>query len=232
MGFLALPANLERVRNEIASVQKREGLTGPVRIVGVTKGHPPSAVRAALDAHLTDVGENRVQEALEKQHELQGLPVDWHLIGHLQRNKAKLVPGRFALIHSVDSSRLAESLQRALERSDVRHGRQDILVQVNVAGEEQKNGCHPDELGDIVQRVSELPQLRLRGLMTMAPFVDSEREQRAVFGGLRRLREQLAANGVAAPELSMGMTNDYHAAVAEGATILRLGTVLFGARGR
>ncbi len=232
MGFPTLATNLERVRDEIATVQAREGLDGEVRIVAVTKGHPASAVQAALAARLSDVGENRIQEALGKQEKLCGLPVDWHLIGHVQRNKAKFVPGRFAVVHSVDSGRLAESLQRAVERSNAGCGAQDILVQVNVAGEQQKNGCRPDDLGDIVQRITELPLLHLRGLMTMAPWVDGEREQRTVFAGLRRLREQLEASGIAAHELSMGMTNDYRAAVAEGATILRLGTVLFGARGR
>ena len=227
MDFAQLPANLGRVREEIARIQSREGLRGAVRIVAVTKGHSVEAVSAALRAGLPDVGENRVQEALEKQDAASGLPVTWHLIGHLQTNKAKFVPGRFGWVHSVDSTRVAEGLSRAAPAGTESL---KVLIQVNVAGEAQKNGCDPAAAGEIADRVAELAGLELAGLMTMAPLTDEERVQRRVFGDLRRLRESLERQGRRLPELSMGMSADYHAAVAEGATMLRLGTVLLGER--
>jgi hypothetical protein len=228
MSFAALPGHLARVREEIARVQAREGLGHAVRIVAVTKGHPAAAVRAALDAGLTDVGENRVQEAIQKQDQLPPLPVRWHLVGHLQTNKAKRVPGRFALVHSVDSSRVADALDQAARRGD--GGALAVLLQVNVAGEGQKSGCRPEDAVELAQHVAALPGLALAGLMTMAPFTDDEAEQRAAFAGLRRLQERLVQGGLPLPELSMGMSGDYGAAVAEGATMVRLGTVLFGER--
>ena len=230
MVFADFARNLARVRERIESVQVREGLHSDVRIVAVTKGHAPAAVEVALAAGATDVGENRIQEALSKQEALAGLPVEWHLIGHLQTNKAKHVPGRFALVHSIDSLRVAEALQRAMENKVAGSDPLPVLVQVNVAREPQKAGCDPAELAQLVAAVRELSRLRLRGLMTMAPLTDDVAEQRRVFAALRRLREDLATGGWDMPELSMGMSGDYEAAVAEGATILRLGTVLFGER--
>lgn len=227
MAFADLPGHLARVREDIARIQAREGLRGVVRIVAVTKGHPVQAVRAAMEAGLPDVGENRVQEALEKQDAAAGIPVTWHLIGHLQTNKAKLVSGRFAWVHSVDSPRVAEALSRAAAAGAAPL---KVLIQVNVAGEAQKSGCEPGAAGEIAGRVAGLPGLELAGLMTMAPLTDDERVQRRVFGDLRRLRESLEGQGHRLAELSMGMSGDYHAAVAEGATMLRLGTVLLGER--
>jgi pyridoxal phosphate enzyme (YggS family) len=186
------------------------------------------AVRAALDAGLPDVGENRVQEALDKQDAAGGIPVTWHLIGHLQTNKAKHVPGRFGWVHSVDSVRVAEALGRAVALAGA--GPLKVLIQVNLAGEAQKSGCDPAVAGEIAGRAAELAGLELAGLMTMAPLTDDERVQRRVFGELRRLRESLERQGCRLPELSMGMSGDYPAAVAEGATMLRLGTVLLGER--
>jgi pyridoxal phosphate enzyme (YggS family) len=228
MDFATLPGNLGRVREEIARIQSREGLRSVVRIVAVTKGHPVQAVRAALDAGLPDVGENRVQEALDKQDAAGGIPVTWHLIGHLQTNKAKHVPGRFGWVHSVDSVRVAEALGRAVALAGA--GPLKVLIQVNLAGEAQKSGCDPAVAGEIAGRAAELAGLELAGLMTMAPLTDDERVQRRVFGELRRLRESLERQGCRLPELSMGMSGDYPAAVAEGATMLRLGTVLLGER--
>ncbi len=232
MDFAALPRNLARVREEIARIQAHEGLTREVRIVAVTKGHSTAAVSAASAAGIADVGENRVQEALGKQDVARDLSLRWHLIGHLQTNKAKFVPGRFAMVQSVDSVRLAEALQRAAEKRDATNEPMDVLLQVNVALEPQKTGCDPKDLQEIAERVSECEALKLRGLMTMAPFTDDEIEQRRAFSALRLLREELQSKGYDADELSMGMSGDYKAAVAEGATILRLGTVLFGERPR
>lgn len=230
MDFEALPANLERVRDEIARIQDYEGVSSGVLIVAVTKGHPVAAVKAASVAGLRAVGENRVQEALAKQGEVEDLSVDWHLIGHLQTNKAKYVPGRFALLHSVDSVRLADALQLALERRGTDGERLAVLIQVNASLESQKSGCDPGQVGEVANHVAGLSRLELRGLMTMAPFTEDETVQRKVFASVRRLREELASSGLAVPELSMGMSADFRAAVAEGATIVRLGTVLFGER--
>jgi pyridoxal phosphate enzyme (YggS family) len=232
MDFATLPQNLSCVRDEIASIQASEGLDGPVQVVAVTKGHPVAAVTAAHAAGISDVGENRVQEALSKQDVLTDLPVRWHLIGHVQTNKAKFVPGRFHLVHSIDSVRLVDALQRAAGRLLPGDAEIDVLVQVNVAHEPQKSGCDPEELDEIVERLVACSALRFRGLMTMAPLTNDERMQREVFASLRRLRDELQSSGHDADELSMGMSGDYRAAVAEGATILRLGTVLFGERPR
>jgi pyridoxal phosphate enzyme (YggS family) len=230
MDFTALSANLRRVEEEIARVQAEEGVSSRVRVVAVTKGHPLEFVHAAAAVGMVEVGENRVQEALAKQDAAADLKVNWHLIGHLQSNKAKHIPGRFAMVHSVDSLRIAEALSRATARTSEVSGPLEVLIQVNVGKEPQKNGCEPETAGEIVSYVAESPSLTARGLMTMAPFGDDEGDQRKVFEALRLLRDKLEKEGFELPELSMGMSNDYRAAVAEGATILRLGTVLFGER--
>jgi pyridoxal phosphate enzyme (YggS family) len=229
MQFPALADNLARVCDEIARVQAAEGVRRNVRIVAITKGHPPVAVREAAAVGLGDVGENRVQEALEKREQVADVPVAWHLVGHLQTNKAKFVPGRFACVHSLDSAHVAQALARAVSR--LGHAEPvEVLVQVNVSGEIQKSGCPPAAAPEVAALIAQLPELRLIGLMTMAPFTDDTAVQRRVFASLRELRDRLARDGLSLPELSMGMSGDYRAAVAEGATMLRLGTVLFGER--
>jgi PLP dependent protein len=198
-----------------------------VTIVAVTKGFGTDAIHAALAAGLADIGENRVQEALQKQDALHGQPgIRWHLIGHLQRNKAKLVPGRFELVHSIDSLDLARELDRRASAA-VR-----VLLQVNVAGESQKSGCTPQEARALARQIAALGQLRLEGLMTLAPLTDDVDVQRRTFRGLRLLRDTIKEDGVWLPTLSMGMSGDYATAVAEGATMIRLGTALFGPRER
>src|SRR5207237_6607474 len=223
----ALPERLARVRAEIARRQAAAGRTHPVTIVAVTKGFGLDAVAAALDAGLADLGENRVQEALDKLDTPVGRRATWHLIGHLQSNKAKLVAGRFALVHSLDSVALAEELER---RADMAGARQRVLVQVNVAGEAKKSGCAPADAPAMARRVAALPHLALEGLMTIAPFTDARDVQRRTFRGLRELRDALQEEGLWLPTLSMGMSADYGPAVEEGATVIRLGTVLFGPR--
>jgi len=227
MNFGALPERLAHVRAEIARRQAIAGRTHPVTIVAVTKGFGLHAVEAALGAGLTDLGENRVQEALEKLDTPAGRRATWHLIGHLQRNKAKLVAGRFALVHSVDSTALAEELDK---RAGAQGARQRVLLQVNVAGEAQKSGCAPADALAVARRVAALPHLALEGLMTIAPFTDAADVQRRTFRGLRELRDALQEEGLWLPTLSMGMSADYGPAVEEGATVIRLGTVLFGPR--
>src|SRR6266516_2314461 len=211
MSFAALPERLAQVRAEIARQQAAGGWTHAVTIVAVTKGFGPDAVTAAAGAGLSDIGENRVQEAVQKQEELgagsQELGIRWHLIGHLQRNKAKVVPGRFELVHSVDSVELATELDRKAE-VPLR-----VLLQVNVAGEAQKSGCALDEAPALARAVARLPRLGLEGLMTLAPLTDDVDVQRRTFGGLRRLRDALQEDGLWLPALSMGMSADYATAV-------------------
>ena len=227
MSFEGLAGRLAHVRAEIAQRQARGGWSHPVTIVAVTKGFGVDAVQAALDVGLADIGENRVQEALDKIASPVGPRATWHLIGHLQRNKAKLVPGRFAVVHSLDSAELAAELAKRAAAAAVK---QRVLLQVNVAGEEQKSGCAPAEVPALARRVAAESALALEGLMTLAPLTDDTDVQRRTFRGLRELRDHLKEDGLWVPMLSMGMSADYAMAVEEGATVIRLGTVLFGAR--
>jgi len=227
MDFGALPERLAHVRAEIARRQAAAGWSHPVTVVAVTKGFGLDAVEAALAAGLTDLGENRVQEAVAKIDTPVGGRATWHLIGHLQRNKAKYVPGRFALVHAVDSAALAEELDG---RAAAHGGTVRALLQVNVAGEAQKSGCAPVETPGLARRVAALPHLALEGLMTIAPLTDDEAVQRRTFRSLRELRDALKEDGLWLPTLSMGMSGDYGVAVEEGATVIRVGTALFGAR--
>jgi len=226
MDFPGLPARLALVRETVAKSQAMRGWQHPVRIVGVTKTHGPEAVRAAVAAGLRDVGENRVQEALQKQQELTDLAVEWHLIGTLQRNKARNAVGRFALIHSVDRVDLAAELDRRLAVES----RQRVLVQVNCSTEPQKGGVSPASLPALLDDLRKLQRVEVQGLMTMSALTDDPAEQRRAFRLLRELREAAERSGHRLPDLSMGMSGDYAIAVEEGATMIRLGTVLFGAR--
>jgi PLP dependent protein len=226
MDFPALPGSLARVREAVATHQAVGGWTHPVRIVAVTKTHGPEAVRAAVAAGLTDIGENRVQEAMEKQDALTGVRVDWHLIGTLQRNKARHAAGRFALIHSIDRLDLAAELDRRAAPGS----RQAVLVQVNCSDEPQKGGVEPGGLAALLDALAGLARLEVRGLMTMSALTDDVAEQRRAFRRLRDLRDAGERSGHRLPELSMGMSGDFPVAVEEGATMSRLGTLLFGER--
>jgi PLP dependent protein len=225
MPFPDLPDRLREVRDRIEAAVRRGGHNQTVTIIAVTKTHGPDAVQAAWDAGIKDVGENRVQEALPKMDAL-AVPARWHLIGHLQRNKVKSVP-RFNLLHSLDSARLAD----AVSQVGVQAGHPvDSLMQVNVVGETTKGGFNRPEWAAEAERLRTLPGVRVRGVMTMAPLDADERTLREVFTGAREARDVLRAAGHEATELSMGMSNDYEIAVEEGATCVRLGTILFGAR--
>lgn len=226
MDFPTLSDSLLRVRETVARHQAVGGWTHPVRIVAVTKAHGPEAVKAALAAGLTDVGENRVQEALQKQEALPGVAVAWHLIGTLQRNKARHAAGRFALIHSLDRADLAVELDRRVSPDT----RQAVLVQVNCSDEPQKGGVEPAELPALLEALQGLARLDVRGLMTMSALTQDTAEQRRAFRRLRELRDAAERRGQRLPELSMGMSGDFPVAVEEGATMVRLGTVLFGER--
>jgi PLP dependent protein len=226
MDFPGLPARLVSVRETVARSQAVGGWNHPVRIVAVTKTHGPEAVRAALSAGLRDIGENRVQEALQKQDTLSDVAIDWHLIGTLQRNKARHAVGRFALIHSLDRVDLAAELDRRTAAGS----HQAVLVQVNCSDEPQKGGILPAGLPGLLDQLREFARLEVRGLMTMSALTDDSTQQRRAFRLLRELREAAERSGHALAELSMGMSDDYAAAVEEGSTMIRLGTVLFGAR--
>lgn len=225
MVFPEFSDRLAEARGRIADACTRGGHGQSVRIIAVTKTHSADAVDIASRAGLEDVGENKVQEALEKMAATTA-PVRWHLIGHLQRNKVKFT-APFALIHGVDSRRLAEAVDEfARKRGAVA----DVLMQVNVSGEATKGGLGPDEWEAEAAHWATLPGLRVCGVMTMAPFGADEGTLRTVFTGARVCRDKLRQAGHPADELSMGMTEDYAVAVEEGATMVRLGTALFGAR--
>ena len=225
MPFADLAARVADIRSRIDAAVERGGHAQAVRIVAVTKTHGADAVDAAWEAGLHDVGENKVQEALRKMESVAS-PVRWHLVGHLQRNKVPSLD-RFDLLHSLDSARLADAVHAmglARERPV------DALLQVNVVGEASKGGFGMTAVPAEAERLVALPGVRIVGVMTMAPADADEETLRTVFGGARRARELLHAAGHPATELSMGMSNDFAIAVEEGATLVRLGTVLFGAR--
>lgn len=224
MDFPGFPARLAHVRDRIAEARRRAGVDQPVRIVAVTKTHDAGAVRAAAAAGLDAVGESRVQEALPKMAAAADVPVAWHLIGSLQRNKARQAVGQFALIHSVDRADLARELDRRAT------ARQRVLVQVNCSREPQKGGVAPEALADLLAMAARCARLEVAGLMTMAAADAGVPAQHRTFAMLRELRERLATPALPLAELSMGMSDDFEAAVAEGATMVRLGSVLFGAR--
>jgi pyridoxal phosphate enzyme (YggS family) len=225
MPFSDLPERLREVSGRIDAAVQRGGHGQRVTIVGVTKTHGPDAVEAAVEAGLQDVGENRVQEALKKMDAVRAA-VRWHLIGHLQRNKVKNV-ARFDLVHSIDSPRLADAANEIGSEQNLPLA---VLLQVNVVGEESKGGYPLETLRAEGERLRGLSGLRVRGVMAMAPLDADERMLRRVFTGARAGRDTLAALGHPATELSMGMSNDFEVAVEEGATLVRLGTILFGAR--
>ena len=220
-----MSSRVAEVRERIAAAIARGGHGQAVTLVAVTKTHGPEAVTAAYHAGVPDVGENRVQEAESKMAEVT-VPVRWHLIGHLQRNKAKSAT-KFALVHGLDSERLASALNDVAQDAGVAL---DVLMQVNVSGETTKNGVEPADVSAMAERLHALQGLRLMGVMTMAPFDAPEAVLRTVFAGARNVLTQLQQAGHPAPWLSMGMSGDYEVAVEEGATHVRLGTILFGSR--
>jgi pyridoxal phosphate enzyme (YggS family) len=228
---VSLRARLEAVRDRIAHAAERAGRDpASVRLIAVSKTHDADAVRAATDAGQLDFGENKVQEALPKMDRTADLPIRWHLIGHLQSNKARKAAGRFDAVHSIDSADLARKLDDAAHAD----GRQlDLLVQVDLAGEVTKHGVREDELGSIFAAAGGCTAVRVVGLMLLPPAVDDPAGARPYFQALQQLRARLLADGVPAPmlaELSMGMSHDFEIAIEEGATMVRVGTAIFGGR--
>ena len=224
--------NLAAVQARIAAACERAGRDAAgVRLLAVSKTKPAARLRLAHAAGCNMLGENKVQEALGKWQELQDLPgLQWSVIGHLQTNKAKLVARFAAEFQALDSLRLAQALDRRLRAE----GRTlDVFVQVNTSGEASKYGLAPEEVPDFVQALPAFPALRVRGLMTLALFSSDAQRVRQCFVRLRQLRDQLRASapaGVALDELSMGMSGDFEIAIEEGATVVRVGQAIFGAR--
>lgn len=225
--------NLRTVRSRIAEAAARSGREpSAITLVAVSKTHPLAAIEAALLHGQCDFGENRFDEAWDKIAEAQaagfGERVRWHFIGTVQSRQSRRAVGPFSLIHAVDSVKLARRLSRDAEaESDVL----SILLEVNTSGEASKHGFSPEELEEQFGSLLTLTGLRIEGLMTMAPIVEDTQRTRPFFRSLRELRDRLAdAHGIALPHLSMGMSGDYEVAVEEGATLVRVGTAIFGVR--
>ncbi len=225
-----LKHNMDQVEEEICKACERSGRSRDlVTLIAVSKTKPVEVLQEAYNLGVRVFGENKVQELSEKS---EALPDDihWHMIGHLQTNKVKYIIDKVDLIHSVDSFRLAETIEREAAKRNLTA---NILIEVNVAGEESKFGIKPEETLDFVYKLSELPHICVKGLMTIAPFVENQEENRPIFARLRKLSvdiERKNIHNTTMGILSMGMTNDYQTAIEEGATMIRVGTGIFGAR--
>lgn len=222
--------NLKKVEEHIQEACERSGRgRDEVTLIAVSKTKPVEMMEEAIKAGVRTFGENKVQEIVKKQPLLPE-DIDWHLIGHLQRNKVRQIAGRVSMIHSVDSVRLAEQIQKEY---DLKRITAKILVEVNVAREESKFGFLPEEAEDAIRKMAQLPNIQVCGLMTIAPFTDNPEENRVHFYNLRKLLVDINAqniDNISMRELSMGMTGDYEVAIEEGATFVRVGTGIFGSR--
>jgi len=222
-----IAANLQAIRRRISSAL--QGDSRAVRLVAVSKSQSPEAIRAAFDAGVRDFGENYVREAAPKIDALGDLGATWHFIGHLQGNKAREVAERFDWVHGVDRPRIAEALSGARPEGKAPL---DVCIQVNISGEDTKGGVAPEDALELARSVAPLPRLQLRGLMGMASFTGDVAVQRAQFAKLARTRDGIVAAGIAMDTLSMGMSQDFEAALAEGSTLVRIGTAIFGERSK
>ena len=217
----------ERIRRAALGCD-RDPLT--VRLIAVSKTIPASGVKEAIDSGATLFGENYIQESREKIESLKSYSVSWHFIGHLQSNKSKYAVRLFDLIHSVDSLKLAREIDKQARKCNKI---QSILIQVNIAQEDSKSGVTEEEAPQLVSDISRLPNLSVRGLMTMPPFFNAPEKVKPYFKSLRLLRDRIAdmqIENISMKELSMGMTGDFEAAIEEGATLVRIGTAIFGER--
>ena len=225
-----LKENLKTVEERIQSACKKAGRKREeITLIAVSKTKPPHMLQEAYDLGVRIFGENKVQEIREK-YEVLPKDIDWHMIGHLQRNKVKYIVDKVAMIHSVDSLRLAETIEKEAAKKAVIV---PILIEVNVAQEESKFGLKPEEVLPLIEQISDFSHIQIKGLMTIAPYVDNAEENREIFRELKKLSVDIAAkniNNVTMSVLSMGMTGDYMVAVQEGATMVRVGTGIFGAR--
>ena len=228
---MSIKSNIEKIKDEIASICNDCGRNPQeVNLMAVTKTVDVDAVFEAIDAGITDVGENKPQE-LARKYEVIGDKINWHLIGTLQTNKVKYIIDKVTMIHSLDREVLCEEIQKRAEKIDRII---DCLVQVNISKEETKHGLYKDDVVDFVKMVSEkYPNIRIKGLMTMAPFIEDDEVIESVFKGLKDLSleiDSLSLKNVEMSTLSMGMSHDYHLAIKHGATIVRVGTAIFGPR--
>ena len=227
---MGIAENLRKVRERIEKACERSSRDpNSVTLIAVTKTHPPEVIVEAVEAGVKHIGENRVQEAREKHEKLKDLDVTWHLIGYLQRNKVKYAVRIFQWIHSVDRIALVDELEKRLEREGKNL---PVLLEVNVAGEESKHGVSPEQLEELFMYTLKAKHLRPVGLMTVAPYVEDPEEVRWVFRKLRELKDALneKVNDEVLKHLSMGMSNDFEVAIEEGATMVRIGTAIFGER--
>ena len=222
--------NLRKIESDIASACSESGRNREdVKLIAVSKTKPVSALQEAYDLGIRDFGENKVQELLDKYEQMPG-DIRWHMIGHLQRNKVKYIVDKVYMIHSVDSYRLAEEISREAVKKNVNVS---VLIEVNVAGEESKFGASAEETVSLVEDIAKLPNLTIRGLMTIAPYVENSEENRLYFAKLKQIYVDIIhknIDNVCMEELSMGMTGDYEVAIEEGATLIRVGTGIFGER--
>src|SRR2546427_5500203 len=223
--------NLLRIQERIGKAAEREGRRAEeITLIAVTKTHPASAIREAYEAGVRHFGENRVQEWEGKRIGTEGLAATWHLIGHLQSNKAARTARLFHSVDSVDSFALAQKLDRARAEAGIA-GKLRVLIEVRVAQEETKSGAEIETLPALAEKVAGLPQLELAGLMCIPPFLEKAEQVRPFFRRLRELGQELRGKlGLALPVLSMGMSHDFEVAIEEGATEVRVGTALFGTR--
>ena len=218
--------HIQKLKEEAALRSGRKGEN--VLLVAVTKLHSTDEINEAIDCVITDIGENKVQEIMDKYDRVK--PVRWHLIGHLQTNKVKYIIDKVSMIHSVDSLHLAKEIQKQAIKHDCSC---DILVEVNIAGEESKFGTSRDEAISLVEEIAKLDHIHIKGLMTIAPFVDDPEDNRQYFRDIKQLSVDIAQkniDNVSMNVLSMGMTGDYTVAIEEGATMVRVGTGIFGER--
>ena len=223
--------NLMEVESRVQAACERAGRPREdVLLIAVSKTKPVELIREIMETGTKDFGENKVQEMCNKIEEIRE-PLNWHLIGHLQRNKVKYIVDKAYLINSVDSLRLADESQKEAVKKNV--SKVPVLIEVNMAQEASKDGINASETEELVREIAKLPNVQIRGLMTIAPFVDDPEENRVHFRAMRELRDHLKAMnipGVEMKELSMGMTNDFEVAIEEGATMIRVGTAIFGER--
>ena len=221
--------NLDMIRGEIAETAQQCGRSADdVLLVAVSKTRTPEEINVAIDAGVTDIGENKVQEIMDKFDAVK--PVKWHMIGHLQTNKVKYIIDKVDMIHSVESLKLAEEIEKRAAQKDIV---MDILIEVNMAAEESKFGVKPEDTEALLREIAKMQHIRVRGLMTVAPFVENQEENREVFRQMRELLVDMNGkkiDNIKMDTLSMGMTGDYEVAIEEGATIVRVGTGIFGER--